>query len=101
VNSVDQVPVGILHVLEANVAQDTSIVEEDINTTEVLNSGLDDGFAVLDTVVVGDRLAAGGPDLFDDIICSLCTVSLCRCSGREINIPCLTCPHPCESRRGH
>lgn len=70
-NLVDQIPVLILHVLKADVAQDTGVVEEDINTAEVLYSGVDNGLAVLDAVIVGDGLAAGGFNLVDDDVGSL------------------------------
>jgi hypothetical protein len=100
VNSVDQIPVGILHVLKADIAQNTSVVEQNINAAEGLDGGLDNGFAILDTVVVGDGLAASGADLLDDIICGL---EDCQwlCISLEIsNTPFRTCPHPCESHRG-
>jgi hypothetical protein len=71
VNCVDQIPIGILHVLKANIPQDTSVIKQNINATEGLNSGLDDSITVLDAVVVGDGLTAGGPDLLDDNICGL------------------------------
>lgn len=70
-DSVDQIPVGILHVLKADIPQDTSVVEQDIDAAEGLDGGLDDCFTVLDAVVVGNGLAAGGTDFLDDIICSL------------------------------
>jgi hypothetical protein len=71
VNAVDEVPVGILHVLEADIAEDTGVVEQNIDTTEVLDGSLDDGLTVLDAVVVGNRLAAGGADLLNNDICGL------------------------------
>lgn len=71
VNSVDQIPVGILHVLKANIPQNTGIVEQNIDAAERLDGGLDDSFTVLNAVVVGHGLAAGGTDLLDDIICGL------------------------------
>lgn len=71
VNSVDQIPIGIFHVLKANIPQDTSVIKQNINAAEGLNSGLDDRITVLDAVVVGDGLTASGPDLVDDNICGL------------------------------
>jgi len=71
----DQVPVVILHILKADVAQDAGIVDEDIDPPKVLNGSLDDGFTVLDAVVVGDGLAAGFSDLVDDNICGLGSIS--------------------------
>lgn len=75
VDAVDEVPVGILHVLEADIPEDTSVVEQNIDTTEVLDGSFDDGLAVLDAVVVGNRLAAGGADLLNNDICGLVKTS--------------------------
>lgn len=65
---VDEVPVGLLHVLEADIAQDTGIVDEDINAAKGINGRLDNRIAILDGIVVGDGLAACGADLFDDFV---------------------------------
>lgn len=67
----DEVPVLVLDVLEGDVAQDTGVVEEDIDAAKRLDGRLDDALAVLDAVVVGDGLAASGLDLVDDDISSL------------------------------
>lgn len=64
----DQVPVLVLHILEADVPQDTCVVKQDIDATEVLDGGLDDLLAVLDAVVVGYCFTARGFDLVDDDI---------------------------------
>lgn len=71
VNLHDQIPVLILHVLEADIAQDSGVVDEDMDPAEALDCGLDDGLSVLDTVVVGDCLSASILDLLDDIVSSL------------------------------
>jgi hypothetical protein len=71
----DQVPVLILDVLEADISQDTGVVDEDIDSAEGIDGSLDDALAVLDRVVVGDGLSAGGLDLVDDDIGSLSIVS--------------------------
>ena len=63
-----QVPVLVFHVLEANVAQDAGIVDEDINPAEGLDRGLDDLVAILDGVVVCDGLAASRCDLLDNLV---------------------------------
>lgn len=73
-NAVNKIPVGILHVLEANIPENTGVVEQNIDTAEVLDGRLNDGLTVLDTVVVGNRLAAGGADLLNDDICGLVKV---------------------------
>jgi len=66
-----QVPVVVLHVLEAYVAQDAGVVDEHVDTAEALDGSVDDAVAELDRVVVGHGLAAGGLDLVDDDIGSL------------------------------
>jgi hypothetical protein len=71
VDPVDQIPVRLLHILEADVSQDTSVVDEDIDAAECVDSCLDDGVSILDWIVVGDRLAASGADLLDDLVCGL------------------------------
>jgi hypothetical protein len=71
VDPVDQIPVCLLHVLEADIAQDTSVVDEDINATESVDSSLDNGFSVLDRIVVGDRLTASRADGVNDLVCGL------------------------------
>ena len=64
----DQIPVLILHVLEANVAQNTGIIDEDVNPAKILDCSLDDPITIFDAVVVGHCLSAGGFDLVDDDI---------------------------------
>lgn len=71
-DSHDEVPVSILHVLEADVPEDTSIVDEDIYPAKVLDGSLNDLVAIFDRVVVGNCAASRGLDLFDDDICGLC-----------------------------
>jgi hypothetical protein len=71
VDVVDEVPIRLLHVLEADISQNTGIVDENINATKGINGRLDDGFSILDRIVVADRLAACGADLFDDFVCGL------------------------------
>lgn len=67
----DEVPVHILHVLEADITEDTGVVDENIDAAESLDSSLDDLVTILDAVVVGNGLATGGLDLVDDNIGSL------------------------------
>ena len=67
----NQIPIRIRHVLEGYVSQNTGIVEEDIDAAVVLDGGLNDSVAILDTVVVGYCFAACGFDLVDDDICGL------------------------------
>lgn len=72
---VDEIPVRILHVLKTDIPQDTGVIEEHIDAAKVLDGGFDDSLAVLDTVVVGDRLTSGSPDLVNDYICGLYKVN--------------------------
>jgi hypothetical protein len=71
----DQVPVFILHILEANVSQNAGIVDENIDSPKVLNGSLDDGITIFDAVVVGDGLTTSFSDLVDNDICGLGSVS--------------------------
>lgn len=71
VNLHNQVPVLVLEVLEGNVAENTGIVDEDVDAAKVADGGLDDALAVLDAVVVGNGLAACLFDLVDDDISGL------------------------------
>lgn len=100
VDTVDQVPVLVLHVLEADIPQDTGVVEKHIDAAKVLDSGIDDALAVLDAVVVGYRVTASGADLVDDHIGSLEKVSGYARQIAEGDMPLLTFPHPCENHRG-
>ena len=67
----DQIPIGICHLLKANVPQDASIIDEHINTTKSLYSCVDNFLSILDAVVIGDCFPAGSFDLVDNDICSL------------------------------
>lgn len=67
----DKIPVLILHVLEADITKDTSIVDEDIDTAIVLDGGFDNLLAFCDAVVVGYGFTASGFDLVDDYISGL------------------------------
>ena len=61
----DKVPVRILDVLEADIAEDTGVVDEHIDAAESLDGGLNNALAVLDGVIVGNGLAASSLDLVD------------------------------------
>lgn len=67
----DQVPVLVGQVLEADVTEDTGVVDDNVDTAESLDGGVDDLLTELDGVVVGDGLAAGSLDFVDDDISSL------------------------------
>ncbi len=63
VDLVDQVPVRLGHLVEADVAEDAGVVHHDVDAPVGVHRGLDDLRAVGDRVVVGDGLAAGFLDL--------------------------------------
>jgi len=74
--SCNEVPVLIGHVLEGNVAEDTGVVQENIDTAIGLDGGFDNLLTIGDTVVVGNCFAASGSDLVDDDIGGLCRSAL-------------------------
>jgi len=67
----NQVPIFVCQVLKTDIAQDTGIVDENIDTAVGLDSGFDDLVTIGDAVVVGNGLAACGYNLIDDYICGL------------------------------
>lgn len=70
-NLLDEIPIGILEVLEGDIPQDTSVVDEDVDGTESLDGSLNDLLAVLNGIVVGNGLSAILLDLLNNNICSL------------------------------
>jgi hypothetical protein len=71
VNLHDQVPVVVLHVLEADVSEDSSIVDQDVDSAKSLDGRVDDLFTIFDRVVVGNGLASSCLDLLDHDVCCL------------------------------
>jgi hypothetical protein len=67
----DEVPVLVGHVLEADISQDTSVVDDNVDAAKGLDSRLDDLVAILDAVVVGSGFATGFFDLINNDIGSL------------------------------
>ena len=63
-----QIPILILHVLEADVAQNAGIVQKHVNPAKGLDGSFDDPVAILDRIVVCNGLAAGGCDLLDYLV---------------------------------
>lgn len=64
----DQIPVGICHVLKADVSQDPSVIDENVYPSEFFYGRLDDPLAILNAVVVCYRFAASGSNLVNDNI---------------------------------
>lgn len=96
VNGHNDIPVLVGHVLEGHVSEDTSVVDENIDSAGGIDSGLNDAVTVLDGVVVGNSLAASGLDLVDNDICCLLwsqfgTRFYMRCDYRPLRCY----PRPC------
>jgi hypothetical protein len=93
----NQIPVLVFHVLEADVAKDAGVVDENIDPAKGLDGSLDDLVAILDRVVVCDGLAASRCDLLDNLIGSLwkqqCQHALDDIS-RQSHLPCCCHPRP-------
>ena len=87
VNLGEKIPIPIGQVLEADVTQDTGVVEEDIDATEGLDGSVDDLVSKFDAVVVGNSLAASFLNLFDDDISSLWVVSVSDYVARNSHRP--------------
>src|SRR5687767_2847625 len=64
----DEIPISIGDVLEANISEDTSIVDENIDTTKSLDCSIDDLVTKLDTVVVGNSFSTSLLDFINDDI---------------------------------
>lgn len=64
----DEIPILIFHVFKADVTQDSSVVDQDVDPAVSLDSRLNDLVSILDRVVVGRGLAAGGGDLVDNCV---------------------------------
>jgi hypothetical protein len=97
VNRDNQIPVIIRHVLEADITEDTRIIEEDIDPAVGFDGSFDDLLAVGDTIVVGYCFAACGFDFVDNDIGGLrgCPSALsCLQKGRESNRTLVEFPSP-------
>ena len=68
---VNEFPVCLLHVLEADITENTGVVDEDIDAPEGIDCGLDDPIAIFNGVIVGDCFAACGLDLIHNFVRSL------------------------------
>lgn len=67
----DQVPVRIFDVLEADIPQDTGVVDEHVDSAKSLDRGVNDLVALLDRVVVCDSITTRSLDFLYDNIGSL------------------------------
>lgn len=73
---VDQIPIGVFHLVKALVAQDAGVVHQHVDTTEVVQCGLHDPVAVGHRVVIGHGSAAESPDLFYHLVRRRCAGAL-------------------------
>ena len=55
---VNEIPVLIFHVVEANVPQDARVVDEHMDASKRLDRSINDCVSILDTVVVGNSFSA-------------------------------------------
>ena len=66
-----QVPHALLHLEKALVAQDSSVIDEDVDAAEAVERGLENVLTAFDggdVVVVGDGLTASLTDLVDHLV---------------------------------
>ena len=66
-----RVEILVGHLVEVTVAQDAGVVHHRVDAAEFLDPGLDHrarGVRIGDVAAIGDRVAPGGPDLFDDFL---------------------------------
>lgn len=68
VNVEDGVPEAVVHVGEGLVAEDTGVVDNDVNAAESINGSLDNGLAILGRSLDTDSLAAGLLDLLNNSV---------------------------------
>ena len=71
VNLNDQVPILVLHVLEAYVSQNARIIDQDVNPAKLLDRRLYNVLTILHAVIVGDCVSTRSTDLFDNNISGL------------------------------
>lgn len=88
----DQIPIGICHILEADISQDSGIVQQYINSAEGVDCSFYDFLAILDAVVICYSFAASGTYFIDNYVGSLrFTVSTidhaCRTWNRNLTHP--------------
>ena len=82
----DEVPIELAHLLERDIAQDSSVVDNDVNGTEVVDSSLDDFLTELDRVLVGAGNATSSDDLINDDIGGVLLSSLVLSLDRTTKI---------------
>lgn len=61
-----QIPIGIRHILEADIPQDPGVVDENVYPAEFSYGRLDNPLSILNAVVICYCFAASSSDLVDD-----------------------------------
>lgn len=67
-NAKNEVPIGIFHVLEADIPQDAGIVYEDVYPPKCIDSCVDDLVSIDDIIVIGYSVSAELLHLFHDLV---------------------------------
>ena len=70
-DSDNQIPVLVFHVLETNIPQNASVVDQYIDPSILLYRRFNDLVTILNTVVVGNSISTGRADFLNDYIGSL------------------------------
>ena len=60
-----QVPVVVSHILEADIPENASIVQQDVYSAELSDGRVDDSIPVFDAVVIGNGISTRSPYLVD------------------------------------
>src|SRR5690606_16259811 len=68
VDAIDEIPVLLLHLVKARIAQDARVVDDNVHASERIERALHDFLAVLYRVVIGNRVAPERLDLLDDLV---------------------------------
>mmetsp|Transcript_184 Transcript_184/g.481 ORF Transcript_184/g.481 Transcript_184/m.481 type:complete len:267 (-) Transcript_184:52-852(-) len=84
VNSVNEVPVFLGHLVKSHIAKDSSIVDDNIHAAEGINGSFNDLFAELDRVIVGHSITTRRLDLVNDLVSSIVRSSLAVCAASKI-----------------
>ena len=82
----DQIPVNLLHLLEGDVTEDTGVVDDDVDSAEGINSGLDNLVTELNGVLVSDSDTTGSLDLINDGISGVLGLRLVLTLNRTAEI---------------
>ena len=71
----DEVPIKVFHFLEWDVSENTGIVDQNVDFSEIVNCSFDNFFSELDWIVISDCDSSFALDLFYDFIGSISGVT--------------------------